>query len=523
MALAQRRTRSARVHCRATLAVAILTTLLSTPAALAANGASPVGISAKSAGRGGTDAAVASGALSAVVNPALLTELGHFNMDGSLLWLFTRTRFRNDLNDRLATSYDTFGPAFGIAWGPNTPPLGEANADTPRLDASGSALHFGLNVFGPAGGGSDIKLRTAVYPEGEKEGSTFSFISAMPSVAWRLQPDLSIGLGVHLLYLTMEKQGLVGRTTESSNGQVFAYWNPNNTPITPRAPFLVNNQSVTWADVFSLAGTSDSNASSRITISDASGFGLAAHIGFLWKPASNVSLGLHYRSPGFVPEVNGDAEIDANRAIEALNADPNLQALLQGVLETYLPDRGTRSFSGKYDFTIKDFDLPAVLGTGVAWQPTPNVLLAMDVRWLMWSQGFGQHDVKLEGGSNNDINEINGTPDLNTQNLLGWRDQLVVALGATVAVNENVVVRAGYNYGRDPIPSHALSPSAGIVEHHATLGATYYFNQWDLDFAYVYALPNTDKVTYSQLQSEYDGLNVKAEQHFLYIGFAYAF
>ncbi|UCE30358.1 MAG: outer membrane protein transport protein, partial [Burkholderiales bacterium] len=116
-----------------------------------------------------------------------------------------------------------------------------------------------------------------------------------------------------------------------------------------------------------------------------------------------------------------------------------------------------------------DFDIPASYGVGMALQPTPALTLAFDVQRIAYS------DVAAVG---NPINGLFAGAPLGSDDGpgFGWRDMTVYKLGAAYRMNDSLTVRAGYNYGRQPIPTgqtlfNILAP--GTVEHHLTLGATW--------------------------------------------------
>ncbi len=495
----------------------VLGPLLGTTA-WASNGAAPIAISAKAAGRGGAEVAVGDNALSQAVNPATAIELPFVRADAMLGWLITRTRFQNDFNDNLNTSFDTLLGGGAVVWDPGA----SASPDDP-----GSDWRVGLSVFVPVGGGGEAEIVTPVFPEGETEATRFFFLNAMPSLAWRLQPRLTIGVGLNLVMLQLETQGLVG-TNDNSSGLVFRYWNPDGSAISPPQPFEVGGKQVRWGEVFDLAGTEDANESSRVRLTNGHGFGVGATIGVLWTPTDTLSVGASYRSAGFVGKARGKAVVDANRSIANLNTDPQLAALLGGVIETYLPRRGQDGFKGRYDFEIDRFNQPAVVQGGLAWRVRETWMLALDVRYIFWADAFGDKDVLLKGGDNQDINAINGSDRIRDKKLLRWNDQFVVALGTAFmlpSLSERFVFRLGYNYGNNPQPAETFTANSGMVEHHLTIGGSYLHGNWDFDFAYVYAFPKEIDVKpgQSKAANAYNDSATRAEQHFLYFGVGYQF
>ena len=70
----------------------------------------------------------------------------------------------------------------------------------------------------------------------------------------------------------------------------------------------------------------------------------------------------------------------------------------------------------------------------------------------------------------------------------------IFKLGLQWARTESWTYRFGYSYGEQPIPNsevlfNILAP--GVVEHHATFGLTYTFdNKSELDFSFMYGFNN---------------------------------
>jgi len=59
-------------------------------------------------------------------------------------------------------------------------------------------------------------------------------------------------------------------------------------------------------------------------------------------------------------------------------------------------------------------------------------------------------------------------------------------------VNATNVLRAGYNYGKNPVPDANLNPLfPATVEHHVTLGYGLTLGQWGVNLAYEHAFKNT--------------------------------
>ena len=76
----------------------------------------------------------------------------------------------------------------------------------------------------------------------------------------------------------------------------------------------------------------------------------------------------------------------------------------------------------------------------------------------------------------------------------------MIAVGIAYDATERTILRAGYNYGRNPIPDETLTPIlATFSEQTVTMGIGYQINsEWRIDTAVEYALK--DKVSYNNPQ-----------------------
>jgi len=135
-----------------------------------------------------------------------------------------------------------------------------------------------------------------------------------------------------------------------------------------------------------------------------------------------------------------------------------------------------------------DFDIPETYGLGLAVKVSPKTNLAFDVVKINYS----------------DVNAIANPliPNLTTAQLgttngagFGWEDMTVYKLGVDYQYASDLVLRAGYNHGDQPIPTsetffNLLAP--GVVEDHITVGATWTMeNKAELSFMFMHALNNT--------------------------------
>lgn len=134
------------------------------------------------------------------------------------------------------------------------------------------------------------------------------------------------------------------------------------------------------------------------------------------------------------------------------------------------------------------FDIPENYGLGIAFKATPKLTVAADVVQINYS------DVKAIANPLANLFVPNQFGSSNGPGF-GWKDMTVYKLGASYDVSKDLVVRAGYNHGKQPIPSsetflNFLAP--GVVEDHITLGATWTLaNKSEVSVSYMHALKKT--------------------------------
>jgi long-chain fatty acid transport protein len=157
-----------------------------------------------------------------------------------------------------------------------------------------------------------------------------------------------------------------------------------------------------------------------------------------------------------------------------------------------------------------DFDIPENYGIGIAIKPVKNLVIAADVLRINYNdiasvgnRGPGTDPDGASGG-------LSGVQALdagvtcpnnpyclgNDQGMgFGWENQTVYKLGVQYGVNNRLQVRAGYNYGKSPIPNdqvtfNLLAPAT--VERHYSVGFTYRANEnLEVTGTYMYVASNS--------------------------------
>ena len=129
---------------------------------------------------------------------------------------------------------------------------------------------------------------------------------------------------------------------------------------------------------------------------------------------------------------------------------------------------------------------------GMALQATDTLLVSAELTWLDWSRAAKRSRLRAS-----DPDRPTDLAVIDQHTPLNWRDQYVIAIGLAYDLGGRTILRAGYNYGRNPIPDDTLSPLLpNIAEHHLTCGVgARLTDQWRMDVAFEYQLPH--EVTYT--------------------------
>ncbi|NDU86024.1 MAG: long-chain fatty acid transporter [Ferrovum sp.] len=134
------------------------------------------------------------------------------------------------------------------------------------------------------------------------------------------------------------------------------------------------------------------------------------------------------------------------------------------------------------------FDIPANYGVGMAFKATQTTTVAMDVERILYSGVSSvSNPLYFPPSASQLLGAGNGTG-------FGWSDINVIKLGVSHVMNSKLTLRAGFNYNTQPIAANQtffniLAP--GIVQNHATLGATYILpNKAELTVSYMHAFAN---------------------------------
>lgn len=348
----------------------------------------------KSIGMGGVGIALPQDALAPATNPAGLTMVGN-RLDIGLDW-FRPTRGADIVNNGagMTGSYngndatDFLIPEFGYSR--------MLNPD----------MAVGIAVYG--NGGMNTKYKSSPFAAvggTSPTGVDLTQLFVAPTVAYKVNPNNSIGLSLNLAY---QQFGLSGLQTSA-----FAGFSSD--------PMHFSDQG------------KDSST------------GWGARIGWTGQVSSTVTLGATYQSKTKMGKFDKYKGLFANQG---------------------------------------EFDIPENYGIGIAVKATPRLTVAADVEQINYSKvaAVGDPIDSLFAG------KLFGSTDGPG---FGWRDVTTLKLGASYEYRSDLVLRAGFQTLRQPIPENQtlfniLAP--GVVEQHVTLGATWTLaNNNELTLGYMHA------------------------------------
>lgn len=132
------------------------------------------------------------------------------------------------------------------------------------------------------------------------------------------------------------------------------------------------------------------------------------------------------------------------------------------------------------------FDIPETYGFGIAFKPNDKLTVAADVVQINYGgvKSIANNGDQFPSSAGTLLGSDNGSG-------FGWTNQTVYKLGLGYQYNPNLLLRAGFNYGKTPLQSkqtffNILAPAT--VENHLTLGATWAMaDKSELSLSYMHA------------------------------------
>jgi long-chain fatty acid transport protein len=420
-----------------TLAFAFALALTFPAAVFASNGMNMIGYGAKASGMGGAGVAYPQDAMAAAYNPASITEVGQTRLDATLELFYPPRAARHESTTLGSTDVASKDNLFPI------PAIGAVMSD-PSIP-----LAMGMAVVGAGLGTNYVQnsdpnncvpnfynpcITNQPY---NRVGVFLMQMQMLPTFAWRVNENHSVGASLVIAAQTFRAFGLE------------AFGDLGFTTTTSG----LTNKGYDWS------------------------FGWGYRLGWFGKFLDQkLNLGLAYAPRVEMQKFNRYTGLFANHG---------------------------------------EFDIPESIAVGMAYKFTPKLNMAFDVQRIYWSKidsiGNKGPNVNIAGDMN-----PNGPCGVSTANPtgsdgissdcnlggdygmgFGWENQTVYKLGFDYKYNKDLTLRAGYNYGKAPIPPdqvlfNMLAP--GTTEKHVTLGFTKALDKdSDFTFTFMHAFRNTIK------------------------------
>ncbi len=378
----------------------------------------------------------------------------------------------------------------------------------------GSRLAWAVGMEPIGGFGSDFRLTNPVLGPAQSYESFFAALKVGPTLAWQLAPGLSVGASASLVY-----------------GQVRDFRMPFSMPATSAAGLGAMAQmdphyAALYAGMPELTAYGDSKSFA--------GTGFTGDLGISWKVSPRLRLSASWSPKSALNLSGGSATIDMSKQFQAMfgalvaermqyhgetadQAQASVMQLLTGAgLNLSL---GT---AGRYDAAL-DMTLPQTVGIGGTWKPASGWTLALEGGWMGWKSAEYDMPFKLTNSSNPNLNIlINADPTNGSFTYLfplRWQNSWVAKLGAERDFGP-AALRAGYAYGKNPVPANAVFITfPAIVEHSAMVGGTVRLGGFPLDLAVAHAFDKRlDGTSPSLIGTEYQGSQTDLQETVVTVG-----
>jgi len=196
---------------------------------------------------------------------------------------------------------------------------------------------------------------------------------------------------------------------------------------------------------------------------DAGGLQTSLRVGGWWRPRPRWSLGAMYQTRTQSTFDGGTLRVDF-RQMPGLGQKVDYKAEMDG------------------------FTFAAQAGLGTAVRLTDDWLLVVDLKRYFWDGAIDTIHVVGTDPS------VAGAPArVELPFVFNWQDQWVVAVGNEWRMNDRLTLRAGYNFGENPVPDETLTPLfPATTEHHLSVGASILKGSATYEFALEHAFNSSN-------------------------------
>ena len=217
-------------------------------------------------------------------------------------------------------------------------------------------------------------------------------------------------------------------------------------------------------------------------LGEAFGSGFAGKLGLTYKFGDRWTVGATYHSKTALGDMTtSNAKVSMN-----VNMD---DGLLGGGAPTGTYSAVGVPVSGK--ISVKNFQWPETYGIGAAFQATDKIMIAADVKRIGWASVMKNFEMSFvaDADQSNPLAQGFAGQTLDAVMFQNWKDQTVIALGASFQTTEQLVLRVGYNGSSNPVPDKYVNPLfPATIKNNYTFGGGYEFNKVSsLNASFTYA------------------------------------
>ncbi len=356
-------------------------------------------------------------------------------------------------------------------------PDADSSADAFYMPAVGYAhkqgqTSYGIGLFGQGGMGTEYDGNSFLAAgSGKTVRSEVGVGRLLIPLTYDVNDKLTIGGSLDYVWATMDLRmamsGAQFGDMVSALGGSQTFGTASGSMVTGMVGMITGGQldpngPVNW--------TRFDFSNSSAFFGEAFGDGLAAKLGMAYKVNERLSVGATYHSKTNLSDMStGNATVSMN-----VNMD---DGLLAGGSPTGTYSPVSVPVTGR--IKVKDFQWPETYGIGLAFQATDKVMLAADVKHIGWSDVMENFQMSFTADANQDnplaAGFAGGTLDASM--IQNWKDQTVLALGASVQTTQQLALRVGFNTSTNPVPDKYMNPLfPAIIKSHYTVGGGYEIN-----------------------------------------------
>jgi long-chain fatty acid transport protein len=401
------------------------------------------------------------------------------------------------------------GNRVDIAFGILAPDVDASMTGMPTADSSGGpykmpavgyarksgAMTYGFGVFAQGGMGTEYEATSFMSAgSGQKTGSELSVGRLILPIAYSASSNLKIGGSIDYVFagldLNMALSG--GQFIDMVPGfGTQTYGTVSNTMVTTFGGLVstvgnnvlqgpgstIPGSPVNWGR-FDFSNTDDFTGQSK-------GGGFAGKIGMVYKISNQLAIGASYHSKTAM------SDLEAGGASVSFNANVDNNVLLGGAPTGAGYTAVTIPVTG--GVKVRDFEWPATIALGIAYQVTDAFLFVADYKQIQWADVMKDFKLTFTADATQ-ANPLAGAfagTVIDATMFQNWEDQNVIQLGGAYKMSDAFTLRFGLNVADSPIPDKYLNPLfPAIMETHYTVGFGYAMSKAEtFDFGFAYAPP----------------------------------